>query len=160
MPLILKDGKRARLLLVGDGNQRADLQALVAKTGLEEHVTFLGWIGHENLREIYGLADCLCLPSIWEGLSKVLLEAMSMGVPVVASDIPANRELFQGGRYGYLVEEPSPDCWASMLSRVLSNHREVNARAQEAAELVDDRYRWSHVAERLDRAYRALVKRS
>lgn len=157
MPRVLEDETRARLLLVGDGDQRADLEELVVAMDLEEHVTLTGWIRHQKLREIYGFADCLCLPSIWEGLSKVLLEAMSLRLPVLASDIPANRELFEEGQYGYLVDEPSAACWATVLSRVLGNPADANARAQQAAELVEKRYRWSHVAERLDAAYEGLV---
>jgi glycosyltransferase involved in cell wall biosynthesis len=160
MPAILEHEKRARLLLVGDGDQREDLQVLVDKMGLEDYVTKLGWIRHDRLREIYGFVECLCLPSIWEGLSKVLLEAMSVQVPVLASDIPANRELFQGGRYGYLVEEPSPACWASAVSHHLRVPGEGEARAHQAVKLVDERYRWGHVAERLDGVYETVVSRS
>jgi glycogen(starch) synthase len=157
MPGVLEHEPRARLLLAGDGDQVADLKVLVARTGLEEHVTFAGWVPHQRLLDIYGFADCLCLPSIWEGLSKVLLEAMSMDVPVLGSDIPANRELFRGEEYGWLVDEPTPSSWAAALCEVLGNPDEANRRAQRAAKLVEREYRWQHVAERLDKAYEQVL---
>jgi|GEM_PF-1436946 len=157
LPRVLEREKRARLLLVGDGDQRRDLGFLIAKLGLECRASVLDWTQHEKLQGIYSCAACLCLPSIWEGLSKVMLEAMGMGVPVLASDIPANRELLQDGKAGFLVEKPDPASWALALCEVLSNTDEVNARTQQAAKLVDDRYRWIHVAERLEGVYKQLI---
>jgi glycosyltransferase involved in cell wall biosynthesis len=85
---------------------------------------------------------------------------MSVKVPVFASDILSNRELLQGGRYGYLVEEPSPACWASAVSHHLRVPGEAEARAHQAVKLVDERYRWGHVAERLDGVYETVVSRT
>ena len=158
MPTVLEQVKNARLLLVGEGDQREDLECLIKKLDLDAHVFLCGWIKHENLQAVYCCADCLCLPSIYEGLPKVILEAMSMGVPVLASDIPAHSGVLQGGKAGFLVEKPDPVCWASMLCEVLANPDEANTRAQQALELVESKYRWTHVAERLDGVYKELIK--
>lgn len=158
LPAVLERDEHARLLLVGDGDQRPDLEFLITKMGLEGCVSILGWVRHGELHDIYQCAECLCLPSIWEGLSKVVLEAMSLGVPVVASDIPGNREVLQSGRTGFLVERPDPACWASTLCEVLANPGEANARARQAVACVEEKYRWPHVAERLDGVYKMLVE--
>jgi glycosyltransferase involved in cell wall biosynthesis len=158
MPAILERVGNARLLLVGEGDQRRDLECLIKRLDQDSYVLLCGWIEHRGLQEVYYAADCLCLPSIYEGLPKVILEAMSVGIPVVASDIPAHRDVLYGGKAGFLVEKPDPACWASTLCEVLANPGEANRRAQQAAELVEERYRWAHVAERLDEVYKRLVK--
>lgn len=157
MPEVLRSEKRARLLLVGDGDQRSDLEILIVKMGLKDRVSVLGWLPHRDLQSIYGCANCLSLPSIWEGLSKVILEAMSMGIPVLASDIPANREVLQSGKAGILVDKPDPASWAKELCSVLNTPVESHSRAQMAEESVNQKYRWSHVAERLDKVYMKLT---
>lgn len=158
LPMILEAEKHARLLLVGDGDQRRDLEILVAKMGLNDTVRVFGWVPHNELQRVYRSADCLCLPSIWEGFPKVILEAMSMQVPVVASDIPANREILLGGELGCLVNNPDPASWASAVNALLANPVQAVLRAERASRLLDERYRWSHVAERLDSAYETLLR--
>jgi glycosyltransferase involved in cell wall biosynthesis len=157
MPSFLLHVEQARLLIVGEGEQRDDLALVIRKLGLEKHVQLVEWVEHSRLQDFYRAADCLCLPSIWEGLSKVLLEAMSMQLPVVAADNVANREVLRGGEAGFLVSEPNPDCWASALCDVLRSPDAARNRAARASTLVDEQYRWSHVADRLDRVYQGLT---
>ena len=157
MPSLLSLVEQARLLVVGGGEQREDLQHLVRVLGLQERVQLVEWVEHGRLRDFYRAADCLCLPSIWEGLSKVLLEGMSVGLPVVATDNVSNREILRGGQVGFLVGDPTPDGWASALCDVLRNPDAARSRAASASRLVNERYRWNHVADRLDGAYRRLI---
>lgn len=158
MPAVRQRHPDARLVLVGDGDQRADLERLVVKLSLEDVVSLRGWTAHDELPEIYRCAACLCLPSIWEGLSKVLLEAMSFGIPVLASENRANVELLGDG-LGTLVSEPTPDAWAGAIVRALDAEEEVVARARRARSASDRRFRWHHVAERMDEMYERLTAR-
>lgn len=95
-------GLDAWLAIVGDGPERTALESQARDLGVAGAVTFRGWVPRAQLREHYGAADCLVLPSDAEGMSNTLLEAMASGVPAIASDNPGNRELLGAGSHGTL----------------------------------------------------------
>ncbi len=95
MPRVFRELPQHDLLLVGDGLQREALEELVGKHGLRGRVHFLGWRG--DVPEILSASDMLVLPSRWEGMPNVLLEAMSAGKPVVATQAEGVMELLGDG---------------------------------------------------------------
>ncbi len=82
-----------QLTLVGDGPMRGDLTALVARLGLQSHVTFAGWQDESGVRSALAAATALILPSFAEGLPVVVMEAMAAGRPVIATTIAGVPEL-------------------------------------------------------------------
>jgi glycosyltransferase involved in cell wall biosynthesis len=90
-----------RLLLLGDGPLRSDLESQVRDLRLESWVTFAGRV--DNVAEILPACDLAIMPSLREGFSNALLEAMACGVPVVASDVGGNREAVIQGESGIIV---------------------------------------------------------
>jgi len=102
MQVLRQADERAHLLLVGDGPERAGLEQFARDVECADHVHFLG---HRNDADrILAALDAFWLASDFEGLSNSLMEAMAAGVPVVASNIPPNRELVTHGTEGYLVD--------------------------------------------------------
>ena len=93
------------LLIVGDGPERAPLEAQIARLGLGGRVRLLGAQAHEELPRFYGAADASVLASSREGWANVLLESMACGTPVVASNIPGNPEVVQEWAAGLVIEE-------------------------------------------------------
>lgn len=91
-----------RLMILGEGSLRGQLEALVAKLGLEDKVAFPGFA--RNLASFLSRATLFVLSSRWEGSPNVLTEALALGVPVVATDCPSGpREILQDGQFGPLV---------------------------------------------------------
>lgn len=114
-----------RLEIAGTGPDRPMLEALAVRLGVAARVRYLGFVGDSTeLRELYRRASVLALPSAYEGLPMVLLEAMSCGLPVVGSDIPAIAEVVRAGRSGLLV--PPGD-----VHRIAAGLREAVARGTE-----------------------------
>ncbi len=109
----------AHLTFVGDGPMRTHLEASVERLGLEDSVRFAGHV--EDVSPIVRAADVLIRPSLTEGQSLAILEAMAAGACVLASDIPANRELIDPGESG-LLAGPG-DTWdiARQLRMLLSD---------------------------------------
>jgi glycosyltransferase involved in cell wall biosynthesis len=104
------------LVLIGDGSERAGLERAVRQAGLAAQVRFTGALPQSDVALWLSAADVLCLPSQNEGMPNVIVEALAMGLPVVASRVGGIPELVQDGVNGYLV--PARDVAA--LSEALS----------------------------------------
>ena len=115
--------RTARLAIVGDGPLRDRMPAMLAQRGLSD-VTWLAG-ARADVARCLGALDVLCLPSLAEGISNAILEAMACGVPVVATDVGGNRELVADGDCGALVA--SGDV-AALADRVAAYHRDPRAR--------------------------------
>lgn len=94
--------------IIGDGPYKKDLERQAKSYGIGGKVRFLGALPKNEVREYLCASDLFILPSYYEGMSHVILEAMSSETPVLASDIPPNRELISEGKNGFLVEH-NPD---------------------------------------------------
>ena len=100
---VVKQQQDVRLVILGEGQQREQLTALIASLGISASVDLLGFV--ENPYAYMAKAALFVLSSAWEGSPNVLTEAMACGAPVVATDCPSGpREILQSGRYGLLVE--------------------------------------------------------
>lgn len=110
---------RARLMILGEGPARGELEALVRELDLEADVALPGFV--ENPYAYLARANLFVLSSQWEGLPTVLIEAMFCGVPVVATDCPSGpREILRGGRYGTLVPVGDLDALTHAMEAGLS----------------------------------------
>jgi teichuronic acid biosynthesis glycosyltransferase TuaC len=110
----------ARLLIVGDGPERAALEHLAIRLNVGERIQFLGRVAHERLPEIYSAADILVLASSREGWANVLLEAMACGTPVVASDVWGTPEVVAGKAAGRLVKDRTGAAFAEAIRHLLA----------------------------------------
>jgi len=112
---------RSRLQLVGDGPTKDDLKREIDDLGVNDSVEFKGHVEYEELPDHYVSADIFILPSISEGLSNVLMEAMACGLPVVATDVGGNRELIKEERGGYLVAPKSSSELVERIEKLIEN---------------------------------------
>lgn len=119
----VQSNRDARLLILGEGPQRAELEALVVELGLEQVVSMPGWVPNPvaYMRE----AALFVLCSRWEGLPGALIEALFAGVPVVATDAPGgSREILQDGRFGSLIPPRDVNALAVAVQEKLSAPRQ------------------------------------
>lgn len=122
MPEVLMKCPAAELWLAGDGSERARLEALSADLGLTGSVTFLG--SRSDVPALLGQSDVFVFSTtVREGLGTVLVEALAAGVPIVATDVPACRELLCGGTWGALVRANDPSALASAMIESLAHTR-------------------------------------
>jgi glycosyltransferase involved in cell wall biosynthesis len=119
---LLAEGRDLAVDLVGDGPDRAALEADVAARGLSERVAFHGFMPHgERLFGFYHRAGMFVLPTYSEGFPRVLYEAMGHGVPVVASAVSGIPHLLEDGRHALLVPPGDPRALADAIRRVLDD---------------------------------------
>jgi glycosyltransferase involved in cell wall biosynthesis len=110
----------AHLWIVGEGEQRAELERKAERLGLQGCVRLLGF--HENPYRYMAAADVFVLSSLFEGFGNVIVEAMACGAPVVATDCPYGpRDIIRDGETGLLVEPASADSLARGILRVLTD---------------------------------------
>jgi glycosyltransferase involved in cell wall biosynthesis len=127
-----------RLVLVGDGPLRESLAAEARDAGVA--IDFPGVVDQRALPKAYAAADAFVLASFTEGHPKVLLEAMSMGLPCVASDCDGNRSLVTPERTGLLFDPDRPADLAACLERVLTDRALADSLGHAARELVVAQY--------------------
>ncbi len=143
----------ATLLLVGDGPARADLEAQIAKAGLQDRVRMLGSQQHDTLPALFAAADVSVLPSTSEGLANVWVESLACGTPVVIGDAGGAGELVDTVVAGRIVEA-TPDAVAGAIRDLLANPPD-----RQATRSVVERFTWSANAETLHAHLSALVER-
>lgn len=115
---ILQGKRLARLIILGDGPLRAELDSLVIELGLEKVVQLLGYV--ENPLKYFARSDVFVLSSHVEGLPNVLVEAMMCGCTPVSTDCPTGpREVLKNGKYGYLVPVRNPVAMAAGIEQAL-----------------------------------------
>jgi glycosyltransferase involved in cell wall biosynthesis len=110
----------ADLIIVGDGPERASIEALARERRLTDRVRLLGHVPQHRLAEIYGAADLLVLVSTSEGWPNVLLESMACGTPVVVSDIDGIADIVAAPEAGRILGETTPDRLAAVVRDLLA----------------------------------------
>jgi glycosyltransferase involved in cell wall biosynthesis len=125
---LLRNGLDLELLIVGDGDQKDSLQALIGRLGRQDRIRLLGY--RADTLSLYEAMDVFALSSVREGLPNVVLEAMAMEVPVVATRIAGVPDLIRDGDNGYLVAPEAPTEMLRALARLLAD---VSLRAHFAA---------------------------
>jgi glycosyltransferase involved in cell wall biosynthesis len=129
-PHVLRQLPKARLWMVGEGSYRQALTEQIQSLGLSGRVLLTG--AFDDVEEFLAAANLFVLPSLEEGMSLALLEAMARGLPVVATAIPANEVLVSDGEHGRLVAKEAPAALADAIVD-LWNHPDVAARLGEQA---------------------------
>lgn len=117
---ILRKSRQARLIILGEGEDRAELELLAVKLGVAKDVLLPGFV--QNPYAYMSNATAFVLSSQWEALPTVLIEAMACGCPVIATDCPFGpREILENGKYGYLVPTADAQALSTAMLKVLDN---------------------------------------
>jgi glycosyltransferase involved in cell wall biosynthesis len=141
-----------RLHIVGDGDLRPDYEQLSRDLGVSDKVKFLGAASDEHLSSCYQNADMLVLPSVNsnEAFGLVLLEAMASEIPVIASDLPGVRMVFQDGQEGFLSDPGSVPHLSRKLTDLLRDDALRVRMGLRARKRVEERYSLTSLGKRLE----------
>jgi glycosyltransferase involved in cell wall biosynthesis len=147
---------KVRLLLVGDGPERAALQALTADMELEASVIFTGF--QSQPADYLSLMDVFLLPSFTEGTSMTLLEAMSLSIPTVATSVGGTPEIVADGETGILTESDNLSEFTSALKRLLEQSATREQMANKAKQRFSERFLVAQMVEQYQKLYEAGTK--
>jgi N-acetyl-alpha-D-glucosaminyl L-malate synthase BshA len=145
-----------RLVLIGDGPEKARAEDLCRELGVERHALFLG--NQDIMEELMPMADVFLLPSRQESFGLVALEAMSAGVPVVASNIGGLPEVVADGETGFLHAPDDEEAQAASVLRLLSDHALRARMGRAARRLAQRRFGVEEAVDRYERVYRRVVE--
>jgi glycogen(starch) synthase len=156
MPRVIAAVPGTRFLVAGSGTHEEELKKQAKELGLMEHGTFLGWIGDDVLRSLYGIADLTVVPSIYEPFGLVALEAMASGCPVIVADTGGLREVVPHELAGLRFRPRDPAALAEVAIRVLSDP-DLEARLVAEAHEHVRRFDWADIAAQTAEVYADLV---
>jgi len=145
MPQVLAAVPNARLVLAGDGPLERELKDEAVECGVAERVQFLGF--RRDILELLTAFDIFALPSLWEGLSISLIEALAAGKPIVATDIDGNREVIDNLETGLLVPPADAGAFAAALLRLLTDRSLAERLAVNARLSAESRFSMERMVE-------------
>lgn len=141
-----------RLIVIGDGSEKENLEDLVVKLDLKDKVEFLGEIPNKEIPAYLVAADCFCLPSLKEGFGIAILEAQAATIPVVGTKIGGILDLVIDNKTGILVELGNSEVIAQALFKVYSQPEFARNLAQNAKKNLNN-YDWQIIALKVFKLY-------
>lgn len=148
-------GVSAKLLIIGDGRLRQNLESQIQRLGIQDRVKLLGT--RKDVADILKALDLFVMPSLWEGLSLAMLEAMAAGVPVVATDVGGVSQVFGNNEYGYRIQPGSVEELVDKITYCLNNKEDVASVAKKGQQLVGEKYSSQNMVRNLEQIYQALL---
>ncbi len=143
------------LVLAGDGPERVNLEEQTLKSGLAKKVHLLGH--RDDIPQIMNLLDIFVLPSFSEGLSNTLLEAMSCGTPVVASDVGGNNEIIRENITGFLYQSDNVIGLHSILNTLSSGKDQIRNLSKQSREHILANFSLGSMVDNYEAAYTELL---
>jgi glycosyltransferase involved in cell wall biosynthesis len=145
---VFKKRKNTWLWLVGDGEERKNILKLSKELLINKRTIF--WGKRNDVPIILGLSDIFVLPTLFEGMSNAILEAMASGLPVVASRITENSEIISSEKDGLLVRTENVSEMVEALEKLIKESKLGKEISNRAKEKISEMYNISNIAENLD----------
>lgn len=155
---IIKDAiPNVNFLVVGDGPLRNDMEKLSMQLGIKDVVLFTGW--KKNVKEYMDIIDVVCIPSLWEALPFLLLEAMYTKKPVVATHVGGIPEVVDDGKTGILVPPSRPEVMANAIITLIENKRIAKEMGEAGKRRVQQLFSVEQMITHYEKLYLDLLKK-
>jgi glycosyltransferase involved in cell wall biosynthesis len=156
MSMLVSTHPHLVLLVAGrSGDVSEELESLRHRLGLQDQVQFLGH--REDVPEILAAADLFVFPSFYEGLPGAVIEAMALGLPIVASNIEPVRETIEEGKNAFLVPPAAPVELAAAITRLLEDPRTAQAAGRRSREIFEESFTLEQSVIRLMAYYQQIL---
>lgn len=155
----VKDAIPHRLVIIGDGPERADLEQRTHNLNLEDRIIFTGRISDEELYRHYNQCSFIVLPAVYdakgdiEGLGVVLIEAMSYSKPAIASNAGGITDIMTDGENGFLVPPRDVHALAKAIERLATDNEMRERMGVRAKQVVDGKFSWNRITSQLISLY-------
>jgi len=147
---------KLKIIIIGDGKLKDSLEYEVEKRNLSNIIKFVGF--RHDIKEIYSAMDIFCMPSLWEGLSIVLLEAMSSESLVVMSNLPNNKEVAEDGKEAVYFNKGNHQELAKKIDYYYKNPKKAEIIRKNAREKVVSNFDFKKNLKEIERLYKNILK--
>jgi len=154
---IIAECPKTKILIVGDGPFKEELSGSVSALGLDKHVIFTGLVPQSEIKEIYSVIDVFVLPSLTEGICMALLEAMAMGIPVVATNVGGNPEATDNGKVGVLIPVANSAIIAKAVATLLNDKPKREFLSLEGKNFVKKEFSCKKMTEETEYLYKNMA---
>jgi glycosyltransferase involved in cell wall biosynthesis len=142
-------------LIIGDGEERGELERYILNHNLSDRIKLLGW--RRDVAELLHITDIFVMTSLWEGLPRSCLEAMCCGLPIVANSIDGVKEVVVNDVNGYLVEPYNTDKMASCILKILEDKALAQKMGKSSLKLIDEQYDINFMVKQQEELYLSLT---
>lgn len=149
----------AKLLIVGDGPYRIELENLAHQTDCHSSIIFLGQKNQDEVIDVLNATDIFVNPSYSEGLGISVIEAASIGLPIIATDVGGTREIIITDKTGILVKAGDAGQLATELRRLCANSELREKLGKNARMLIERKFNWDKITEEYVNLYTSLVEK-
>ncbi len=156
-PRIVEHDAHVRFLFVGDGILRDQFERQIAEAGLNDHFVFTGLVPPDRVPELVHAMDIVVHTSLWEGLARVLPQALIAGKPVVSYDVDGAREVVITGETGFLVPTQSTDELADALIQLIDDADLRQRLGQTGRQRFTEQFRHQTMTRQIREVYRTLL---
>jgi glycosyltransferase involved in cell wall biosynthesis len=154
---IFKEKPDFYFIIAGKGRDLNKLKNKTKKAGFQEKFIFLGQVDKENLVKLYQDATLFIFPSYHEGLPSVVLEAMSCGLPIIATDVRGNRDLIYHKENGIIIPAGEPKKMAEAINMLLEDEKLREYLGKNARNTIIKKYTWDIAANKMLKCYESLL---
>lgn len=158
MSIVSKENPKVKLLIVGDGPEKARLMELTKKLGINRNVAFKGSVDSQDLPKYYLACDIFVLHSLYEQFGIVLVEAMACGKPVISTKVGAIPDIVENEKTGLLVEPKNPKQLADAILKLANDEKLRKRLGEEGMKKAKEKYDWNIIVEEYLNAYEQLIK--
>jgi len=161
MPSIIKEAD-VKLYIAGKGPYTEILKKLVEKLNLNKKIVFTSFVSKKKLVNLYRMCDVFVHPSLSEGYCHTILEAMSVGRPVVCTDdfgsemVKVGSEMVKEGYNGYVVSQPEPDLLAEKILDLIFDDNKRCLFGKRSRKIVERDYDWNKIINKLIKIFKNL----
>lgn len=153
---IVKEVPKIKLLIIGEGEEEKILKDLAKSLDLTDKIIFVGL--RRDVKKLLSLARLFILPSLWEGMPNVLLEAMAAGKAVIATEVGGVPEVVVHGETGILVPPEDPNALARSIKCLLQDELKVNKMGETGRLQVEKHFTIAKMLEQTEILYQKLLK--
>ncbi len=154
---LLMHHQKLHLLLVGEGSEHSNLKQIITVDNLENRVHFIGNKPHNEIANWLSVSDIFVLPTHYEGLPNVVLEAMSCGLPVVASNVGGIPEIIESGKNGILTKSKNVNSLTKSINYLLINEETANNLGSAGRKTIESKFSWERNAKDMVQVYREVL---
>ena len=147
-----------KLILIGDGQYRKNLEKLASKLDITENVVFMGFVSNQEKESIISSSLALVFPSVQEGFGLVILESFAQKKPVLVSDVRPMSDIVENNKTGLVISPLDENKWASGMIHMIQNQEKAVAMGQEGRSVLEEKYSLSTMWENLSKMYKEVIQ--